>query len=206
MSTQNPFEPVRRPRARSMAAGVAALGLFAALSMTPVLAAPPGSAPGQDRCQEVGSNCQQQSPTPTPTPTPSPSPSPSEEPSQSPDPTPTPSESASPSDEPSPTPTPSESPDEPINDEDGALPGSVTPDPDPSDSAPTGREDVRGGNPEPVLPDLNASPVAPSEQLSALPDTSMAAGSDKLLSGFGVLLMAAALHSVTRRREATARI
>jgi hypothetical protein len=225
MSTQSPFEPVRRPRARSMAAGVAAMGLFAAVSMTPVLAAPPTTPPGQDQCQEVGSNCQQQSSTPSPTPTESATPSPSE----SPEPSPTPTESATPSPsespEPSPTPTesatlspsessptPTESPEELLDqeplDDNGALPGAVTPDPGSSGNppSPTEREDVRGGRPEPALPNLNASPAGPADQPAVLPDTSMAAGSDKFLATIGLLLVAAALSSASRRREAPARI
>jgi hypothetical protein len=207
MSTQSPFEPVRRPRARSMAAGVAAMGLFAAVSMTPVLAAPPTTPPGQDQCQEVGSNCQQQSSTPSPTPTESATPSPSE----SPEPSPTPTESAtlSPSES---SPTPTESPEELLDqeplDDNGALPGAVTPDPGSSGNppSPTEREDVRGGRPEPALPNLNASPAGPADQPAVLPDTSMAAGSDKFLATIGLLLVAAALSSASRRREAPARI
>jgi hypothetical protein len=93
MSRPHPIDPGPRSRTRRLTIAAASLGLLAAMSLTPTLAAPPDGPPGQDRCREVGSNCAGGSESPSPSESPSESPSPSTAPSESPSPSTAPSES-----------------------------------------------------------------------------------------------------------------
>lgn len=192
MITSSASDPGRDGRARRAVACLATLGLFAAISITPAIAAPPGGAPGQQQCQEVGSNCQKD-PTPDPSvePTPDPTPDPSVEPTPDPTPDPTPEPLGPMPQDTTPTPEGSAPDDDlvvvPSPSDDRARDATGTPAP----AAPI-REDQRGAIHPGARPADDSTPSVPMTSETSLPDTRAAEVTEQLTAILGLSFVAVA--------------